>query len=102
MDEAVGAAFALRRVPRGCMVVAFAVVLAGLSLIGLSAPVKIARADPPACAPGWVWSPNLNQCVFWLPTANGPGGPGGTGRAGWPRGTGWPRPALNPSPPSLR
>ncbi|TVS77611.1 hypothetical protein, partial [Mycobacterium helveticum] len=64
MDKAGAAVFAPRRVLRGCVVVGFAVVLAGLPVIGLSAPLTIARADPPACAPGWVWSPNLNQLTL--------------------------------------
>jgi hypothetical protein len=66
-----------------CALGAFALGLAGQSLTGLAAPA-ISRADEP-CAPGWVWSPDLNQCVSWLPTANGPGGPGGAGRSRWPR-----------------
>jgi len=63
---------------RACAVGALALALVGLPVVGAGAPA-IGRADPQDCAPGWVWSPNLNQCVFWLPTANGPGGPGGPG-----------------------
>jgi len=55
----------------------FALVLPSVLMTRLAVPA-VSRADD--CAPGRVWRPGLNQCVFWLPTANGPGGPGGPGR----------------------
>jgi hypothetical protein len=73
---------ATRRILLGCALGAFALGLAGQSVTGLAAPAT-SRADEP-CNPGWVWSPDLNQCVFWLPTANGPGGPGTPGGPGGP------------------
>jgi hypothetical protein len=69
-----------RRFLRRCAIGAFALALPVLPVTGLAAPA-ISRADD-SCAPGWVWSTDLNQCVFWLPTANGPGGPGGPGDPG--------------------
>ena len=67
--------FATRRLRRRCAIGAVVLVVPVLPVTGLAAPA-IGRADEP-CAPGWVWSVDLNQCVFWLPTVNGPGGPGG-------------------------
>ncbi|OQZ91844.1 hypothetical protein BST11_06575, partial [Mycobacterium alsense] len=63
------------RVLTRCAVGVLAVAAVVLPLTSIAAPA-ISRADEP-CAPGWVWSVQLNECVFWLPTANGPGGPGG-------------------------
>lgn len=66
---------------RRCLVGAFALVSIGLPATAVATP-GISRADGD-CAPGWGWSVELNQCVFLLPAANGPGGPGGPGdRAG--------------------
>jgi hypothetical protein len=62
---------------RRCAIGVFALASAGLPVTGLVAPA-ISRADDD-CAPGWVWIPDLNQCVFLLPAANGPGRPGGPG-----------------------
>lgn len=49
----------------------FALVLAGLPVTVLATPAT-GRADG-ECAPGWGWSVELNECVFLLPAANGPG-----------------------------
>ncbi len=57
---------------RRCLVGAFALVSIGLPATALASP-EISRADGD-CAPGWGWSVELNQCVFLLPAANGPGG----------------------------
>ncbi|MBZ4511571.1 hypothetical protein GBO22_15360, partial [Mycobacterium avium subsp. hominissuis] len=59
---------------RRCLVGAFALVSIGLPATAVASP-GISRADGD-CAPGWGWSAELNQCVFLLPAANGPGGPG--------------------------
>ncbi|EUA26885.1 hypothetical protein I548_4991 [Mycobacterium intracellulare] len=83
----------MRRYLRRSLIGVFALALAGLpvTVLGTSA---IARADG-ECAPGWGWSVELNECVFLLPAANGPGGPGArwTGRARrswWARRPRWP------------
>lgn len=82
----------MRHFLRRCALCAFTAVLTVLAVTGLVEPAN-SRADDD-CAPGWVWSPDLNQCVFWLPAVNRPGGPGvradqagrRSGRARWP----WP------------
>ncbi len=69
---------------------AFAFTLAMLPAITISAPA-IGRADP-ICPPGFVWSGFLNQCVVWVPSANGPAAPVG------PRGPGSPGLPTDPCP----
>jgi hypothetical protein len=69
-----------------CAMGAFAFALAGLPAIVIAEPAISHADDPPPCAPGWAWSVDLNQCVFVLPAANGPGGPGGPGDRAAPAG----------------
>lgn len=64
----------MRHYLRRCVIGAVAFVLAGLPATVIATPA-IGRADG-ECAPGWGWSVDLNQCVFLLPAANGPGRPG--------------------------
>jgi hypothetical protein len=90
---------AMRNVLRRCVIGTLALV-SGALLIGLPAPA-ISRADDD-CPPGWIWSPELNQCTFLLPAADEPGGlggsggpfepgrPGGPGEPGGPGGPGGP------------
>lgn len=51
----------------------------------------VSRGDP-VCPPGFVWSGSLNQCVLWVPSANGPAAPVG------PRGPGGPGLPTDPCP----
>ncbi|WP_155769569.1 hypothetical protein, partial [Mycobacterium asiaticum] len=60
------------RLLRRCAIGVF--VLAATVLPAFVTPA-VSRADD--CAPGWAWSVELNECIFVLPAANGPGGPGG-------------------------
>jgi hypothetical protein len=71
---------AMKHFLRRCVIGAFSFVLMGSPVTGLAAPA-ISRADND-CVPGWYWNPDLNQCVFWLPAVNGPGGSGGPGGPG--------------------
>lgn len=63
-----------KHVRRLCAVGAFAFALAAAPVAGLGTPA-LSHADD--CGPGWVWSDEANQCVFWGPAANGPIGVGG-------------------------
>lgn len=79
---------AMKHLVRGWASGAFAFAL--VILPASSAPA-IGHADP-VCPPGFVWSGFLNQCVLWVPSANGPAAPVG------PRGPGSPGLPTDPCP----
>lgn len=80
------ARLSMRQCLRYCTGGVFAFAVAALSATGLVAPGVSHAADD--CGVGWVWDPNLNQCIFVLPAANGPGGPAGPGGVIGPVGPG--------------
>lgn len=81
---------AMKRRVGGWACGAFAFAVAILPTTIISAPA-ISRAAP-VCPPGFVWSGYLNQCVLWVPSANGPAAPVG------PRGPGVPGLPTDPCP----
>lgn len=82
----------MRHYLRRCVIGAAALMLVGLPVTAIATPAT-SRAYG-ECAPGWGWSAELNECLFLLPAANGPGGPGGPWRTGGTRWTGTPRATL--------
>lgn len=77
---------ALRRGLRYCTGGVFAFAFAASAAAGLVAPAVSHAEDD--CGVGWAWDPNIDQCIFVLPAANGPGGPAGPGGVIGPVGPG--------------
>jgi len=86
-------------------------IFTALVLTAATATAAGVASAPPSwadqCAPGYAWSPTMNECMFLLPAVNGlggpggPAGPGGPGLPGSPAGPGGPGGPAGPGGPGL-